>query len=283
MKIQELIEILERLDVTPRKSRGQNFLLNDNRAESIVNFAAIAPNETVLEIGPGLGSLTQFILKHSHHALLVEKEPRFAEYLREKFVLDSDLRKIIAMDIRDLELNSIASGEIVVVSNVPYSISSEVILWTVRERAKILRASYLFQREFSERIAANPGTKAYGSLSVLCDVFFHRALGAVISGNEFFPVAEVESRLVKLTRREQPLVEVDDWGFFEKVVRSCFHMRRKTISNNLLQAGYCQDRVQLDALLQSIEIDPRIRGETLNVQRFAALTNALAKLPNAKV
>jgi 16S rRNA (adenine1518-N6/adenine1519-N6)-dimethyltransferase len=275
VNIQELKQILAKLNVTPRKSKGQNFLLNMHIAESIVDFANIKRSETVLEIGPGLGSLTNFITTRTDDLFVVEKEMSFADYLGEKFAETSNLKQVLNQDIRDISLESLSEQPIVVISNVPYSISSEVILWTIEQRLNISRASYLFQKEFAERIAGSPGTKAYGSLSVLCEIFFERELGLIVSGKEFHPPAEVESRLIRLTRREKPLVEVSQWNFFEKVVRSCFHMRRKTISNNLLQAGFFDDRAQMELVLEGLNINPKARGETLDVYEFATLSNAI--------
>ena len=265
--------VLEEMGVAPRKSRGQNFLYNPGSIEKIINFAQIeAGKDTVLELGPGLGALTEGLLTVAKNYYLIELEGKFAQYLKANISGLND-RNVFIEDGREFSIEKKipqAFLPLIFVSNVPYSISSDVVLWIIKNRKYIKRASLLLQREFAERIAANSGTKEYGSLSVLTKLYADIALGPIISGGSFFPQAEVESRMLELKILNQPRFDVEQ-KIFEKVVRSSFGKRRKTILNSLAASKLFGEKSDIEQWLLQAGIFPGSRAEDLELADFAKL------------
>jgi 16S rRNA (adenine1518-N6/adenine1519-N6)-dimethyltransferase len=274
----ELRRILDELEVRPRKRHGQNFLIDRGSIQNICRFAQVDSTQDVLEIGPGLGAITEHLLTHARCYRAVELEMKFADFLlRSLPALNPG--DILVQDVRELELSlhpQLSGRQWSLVSNVPYSLSSEILLWILRNRRNILQASLLLQREFAERVAARPGGKDYGSLTVLCRLYADAELGPVISGGCFFPSAEVESRLLKLRMLTTPRVALPDEAFFERIVRASFSARRKTVANSLGGSGLFADRDVIQRILERAGIDSRRRAETLDLDEFAALSRAAA-------
>ena len=301
---------LNDLNIIPRKSRGQNFLVDDNIVRKIVDFANVGKEDYVLEIGPGVGAISGGLIERAGVYCCVEIEEKFIEFLRETYPAVPK-ENFINRDVRTMDLGMLpqeitivgatvpgrpwSGGEtrrITIVSNLPYSISSEVVFWIFKNRRFIKNVTLLLQREFAERLAAQPCTKAYGSITVQCNLYADAKLGDVVSGNCFFPKADVESRLIKLEILPQPRCEVKNEALFEAVLRGSFSMRRKTIANalgaNLEGVNTARGRtlsteakLTKDKLLQifaSADIDYSRRGETLTVQEFCKLADLISAL-----
>lgn len=271
-------EQLAELDVRPSKVRGQNFLRSQETARRIADWSGVGSRDWVLEIGPGLGMLTRELLTRTEGVVAVEVDRRLASELPAKVPgLAPD--DIIAADIRELSLEQLCSTRgltaLGVVSNLPYSISSDVIAWIVEQRERITYAVLLLQKEFAERAAAGPGSKRYGALSVYCGQYLQAELGFTVGGREFHPPAGVVSRLLKLTPRKEPRAAVADQRLFRQVVRAAFSMRRKVLSNSLAQLPMLAGSADAASLLEKIGIDPRRRPETLTIEEFAAIADAL--------
>lgn len=262
-------ERLRRLGVAPKKHRGQNFLFETSAIQQILRFANVDSTEQVLEIGPGLGVLTDSLRHVAKSLAVVEIEPIFADALNALY----PTLQIIRSDIRKIELTELSAEKFVIVSNVPYSISTDVVLWLFRERTHVKRASLLFQREFAERLASGPGSRAYGSLSVLRELYAQAELGEVIPGSAFCPKANVESRLIGLRFRDHPLLEGLPVTEFETFVRAAFSKRRKTLLNSL--QAVVSDKKELQRVLESCGIDPSRRAETLSLAEFVGLFRAV--------
>jgi 16S rRNA (adenine1518-N6/adenine1519-N6)-dimethyltransferase len=269
---------LAQLELIPRKRRGQNFLIDAHTAEQIISFAQISAGDAVLEIGPGLGALTRLILQVTPRLAVVEIEKKLCDHLRHELFSKAP-QNVSCADIRQVDADSIAeqlnAQQLVVVSNVPYSISSEVILWVLKNRRRIKTASLLLQNEFAKRIAADPGEKGCGSLSVLRALYALAELGPQVAGNSFYPAPEVDSALLRLTLREMPLDYPVDEALLSGVVRASFAHRRKTLLNNLCAAGFFQTKDQAERKLEKLAIDPRRRAETLTLAEFVRLSHQL--------
>lgn len=269
--------VLSELEVSPRKSRGQNFLYNPGSIEKIIKFANIeVGKDNILELGPGLGALTESLIRLAKNYYLIELEDKFAQYLKTSIVGLSDNNVFIG-DGREFVIKENIPKNmlpVIFVSNVPYSISSDVVLWIIQNRKYIKRASLLLQREFAERIAAKSGTKEYGSLSVLTRLYSDIALGPIVSGGCFFPKAEVESRMLELKILEQPRFVVEQ-EIFEKVVRSSFGKRRKTILNSLAASCLFGEKIDIEKWLDKAEILAGVRAEDLELADFAKLVQCL--------
>jgi len=262
---------LDALGITPKKRWGQNYLQDNSIAKEITAFANIATNDQVLEIGPGLGMLTKKILAKTPNLTAIEYDRGLELELRRTF---PNLNLIMG-DAREFELSTLYHKEkFILISNVPYSISSEIILWIIANRKYLKCASLLLQREFAERIAASPSTRAYGSLSVLVSRYATHELGLVVSGDSFYPTAKVESRLIKLNILDTPIrAEIDD-QLFERVLRASFGHRRKTLLNSLLDSKLFDTKEQTKAVLSKANIDGTRRAETLSLEEFLSIAEA---------
>ena len=272
-------ERLEELGVSPRKSRGQNFLCDRNTIDRIVNFAHVEENDTVIEIGPGLGAISEHLFAKAGSYAAIELEPHFQRHILESLegLLES---RVINADVRyvELPLSGIVDPPYVVVSNVPYSVSTDVTLWLIRFRSQIKRASLLLQREFAERLAASPGGKEYGSLTVLRTLYADARLGPTVPGTVFLPPADVESRLLELTMLSEPRFPVPSQELFERVVRAGFSTRRKTL-HNAIASGLGIEKAESQAMLLRAGIDPSRRAETLSLEEFCKLSWEAVNLP----
>ncbi|HMO17513.1 MAG TPA: 16S rRNA (adenine(1518)-N(6)/adenine(1519)-N(6))-dimethyltransferase RsmA [Oligoflexia bacterium] len=277
-------QTLDELDVKPSKNRGQNFLNSHNDSALLVCEAGIENDEVVIEIGPGLGSMTEVFIENGIPVVAVEIENKFVRFLENKFNSRSDLIKILNLDFRDILFSKNLCPDAVLgkskikyrlVSNVPYVLSSEVVLWLIKNRSKFSGASILVQREFAERINASPHTKAYGSLSVLCQLYAFTRLGVKISGDQFHPKAGVESQQIHFSFPGPFEGEIDNQPLFEKIVRASFSMRRKMLVNNLLSLDLVKSKIECQRILESISLSTKVRAEDLSVEQFIKLYNIL--------
>lgn len=259
------------LGVHPSKGRGQNFLFDVAAVTDALRFSRIAPDEHVLEIGPGLGVLSGALASSGRSYCAIEVEERFCVRLRNELGCE-----VVCEDVRKIDLKADArfnDRQWVVVSNVPYSISTEVILWILSNRTKISRACLLLQREFAERVAATPGTREASALTLHCALYSDVRLGRTVSGSCFFPAADVESALLEFRLLPEPRVKVNE-PLYEQVVRAAFGQRRKTLANSLSGAVSLGEKERVAEALASAGIDPKRRAETLTVEEFCRLVAA---------
>lgn len=286
MHVSEIKSILSRLGLAPSKTRGQNFLIESGSIDRILLFANIAPGNSVIEVGPGLGALTRELLNLGHRVTALEIDRGFSQYLTD-FFKDEPFFTLMHADALTVDLSSLAGEKTdtydrsrlpFLISNVPYSISTQLLLWALQQRGNISAACFLLQREFAERVAAQPNSKSYGSLSVLCQMYLGLELGPIISGNCFYPPTKVESRLLRITPFETPIVEVSDPIAFESFVRSLFQQRRKTLLNNLIKTLPTGDRQTAEHLCSSSGLDPKARSETIPLHKFVDLFEAWRQL-----
>jgi 16S rRNA (adenine1518-N6/adenine1519-N6)-dimethyltransferase len=239
-------DTLEDLGVRPSKGRGQNFLIDDAAIGAIVAFGDPQPEETLVEIGPGLGALTK-ALSRLPRLTVIEIEPRFCEELAAKFpgitILNEDIRMVDLSEIGD---------RLVVFGNLPYSFSTDIVFHLVEHAPWISRAVLLLQREFAERLAAPPGGKSYGVLSISCQLSAEVRLGPVIKGDSFHPPTQVDSQIVELKFRKEPLVPQAEQFWFLFTPQ------------------------QIAEALGKADIDGGRRAETLSIAEFIRLAKVLA-------
>lgn len=269
--------ILARLGLKPHKGRGQNFLVDPNLARKIVGRAGLSPGGLVVEVGPGLGALTRPLLEAGFPVVAVEVDPGLVRYLEEELrPLFPGRLRIIEADILKVDLAGLRGPEeagLSVVGNLPYQISTPLLLRLLEARAEVVRAALMFQRELAERLLAGPGTKAYGRLSVLL-AYFARVERLLDLGPEaFHPRPQVGSTLLGLSFKETPQPPLRSEALFRRVIQAGFAKRRKTL-RNALAAAFPQGRVE--AALAAAGVDPGRRAETLAVEEFVALANTPA-------
>ena len=286
----------------PKKQLGQNFLVNPAVLKVILETGELTSTDTVIEIGAGLGCLTEVVARDVKHVIAVEVDELLYKALDDRFGVvwrrdeaTSPVKKsvtpsvqLINADILKLELDTLLSQEALttpttfkVLANLPYSITTP-ILWKLLEHHKQIHSCVLMmQKEVAERIVAGPGGKDYGALTIGVAYHAEAELIAILSPENFYPAPKVDSALLKLTMREKPKVAVENEALFFNVVRTAFRTRRKMLKNALARGRFTSTEV-LGTLFEELGIAPQRRAETLDITEFAALANALAQSASAE-
>ncbi len=274
-------DIIQKHGFQFKKSLGQNFLVDTNILRNIVAAAELNERKGALEIGPGIGALTEHLAKHAGAVTAVEIDGRLIPVLNEVLAPYSNVQ-IVHDDILKLDLHALwnerfADREAVsVVANLPYYVTTPIVMKLLEERLPFEHIVVMVQKEVADRMAAKPGGKDYGSLSVVVQYYCETEVVANIPATVFIPQPNVDSAVIRLTRRRTPAVSVADENFMFEVVQACFAQRRKTIANNL-QSRY-SGSLSKDAvkeILLEAGIDPVRRGETLSLQEYAGLADVL--------
>ena len=277
--------VLERHGFTFKKSFGQNFLTDTNILQKIVDTAEIDKNVNVIEIGPGIGALTEFLAENAAEVMAFEIDDRLIPILADT-LHDFDNVKVINEDILKSDLQSrikeFANPDlpIKIVANLPYYITTPILMHLIESKIPFAEFVVMMQKEVADRISAEPNTKAYGSLSIAVQYYMTAKVAFVVPRTVFIPAPNVDSAILKMTRREQPLVQVKDEDFFFRVSKISFVHRRKTLWNNLTSHFGKSDetKAKLEQALEIAEIKPSIRGEALSSAEFAKLADALKEV-----
>ena len=277
--------VLERHGFTFKKSFGQNFLTDTNILQKIVDTAEIDKNVNVIEIGPGIGALTEFLAENAAEVMAFEIDDRLIPILADT-LRDFDNVKVINEDILKSDLQSrikeFANPDlpIKVVANLPYYITTPILMHLIESKIPFAEFVVMMQKEVADRISAEPNTKAYGSLSIAVQYYMTAKVAFIVPRTVFVPAPNVDSAILKMTRREQPLVQVKDEDFFFRVSKIGFVHRRKTLWNNLTSHFGKADEIKakLEQALEIAEIKPSIRGEALSIAEFAKLADALKEV-----
>lgn len=276
--------VLERHGFTFKKSFGQNFLTDTNILQKIVDTAEIDKNVNVIEIGPGIGALTEFLAENAAEVMAFEIDERLVPIL-EDTLRDHDNIKVINEDVLKADLQTRVKElknpnlPIKVVANLPYYITTPILMHLIESKIPFAEFVVMMQKEVADRISAEPNTKAYGSLSIAVQYYMTAKVAFVVPRTVFVPAPNVDSAILKMTRREQPLVEVKDEDFFFRVSKISFVHRRKTLWNNLTSHfGKSEEvKTKLEQALGNANIKPSIRGEALSIPDFARLSDTLSE------
>ena len=276
--------ILERHGFTFKKSFGQNFLTDTNILQKIVDTAEIDKNVNVIEIGPGIGALTEFLAENSAEVMAFEIDDRLVPILADT-LRDFDNVTVVNQDILKVDLAQYIAEfknpdlPIKVVANLPYYITTPILMHLIESGIPFSEFVVMMQREVADRISAQPNTKAYGSLSIAVQYYMTAKVAFVVPRTVFVPTPNVDSAILKMVRREQPAVEVQDEKFFFKVTKASFVHRRKTLWNNL--TGYFgkseEVKAKLENALAKANLVANVRGEALDLVAFARLSDALGE------
>ncbi|MBO2532637.1 dimethyladenosine transferase [Planifilum fulgidum] len=277
-------QLLADHNLSLKKSLGQHFLVDQRVLERIIEAAELDSSTGVLEIGPGMGALTERLADRAGAVLAVEIDDRLIPILRELFsdrphvtVVHGDALKV---DLRELIKRHLGSARrFSVVANLPYYVTSPILMRLLEERLPLDRIVVMIQKEVAERILAGPGTKEYGSLSVAVRYFAEVSWICGVPRNCFVPRPQVDSAVIRLRLRREPAVSVRNEALFFRAVRAAFAQRRKTLANALSAAFFGGKRKEeLGNLLTDIGIDPGRRGETLTLEEFGRLADALDRM-----
>lgn len=275
-------EIMAKHGLTFKKSLGQNFLIDPNILRKIVSQAGLTKDSAAIEIGPGIGALTEHLARDAGKVLAFEIDQRLLPVLADT-LSPYDNVKVIHSDILKADVEKAIQEEldgfedIMVVANLPYYVTTPIILKLLLEKLPIRGMVVMLQKEVAERITAKPGTKAYGSLSIAIQYYTEADYAMTVPKSVFMPQPNVDSAVIRMIKRPEPIVNVIDEDFFFLVTRGSFVQRRKTIFNNL-QSAMPNGKVKKDLILQALEeagIDPTRRGETLSIKEFGLLSDKL--------
>jgi 16S rRNA (adenine1518-N6/adenine1519-N6)-dimethyltransferase len=271
------IRILRTHGIRPRKRLGQSFLQDLNIVSKIVDFAEIRPDETVVEIGAGLGIMTGLMAAKARRVLALEVDPSMVEILKERLECFRNV-DVVETDVLGYDFSSAlppySSEKLKIVGNVPYHIASPILFRLMDFRKCISQMVLMLQKEVVDRIVARPGTKDYGIPSVITTMFYMTERLLNVPASCFYPEPKVVSSILKMGVREKPLIDMGDEELFRKIVRLSFAKRRKTLVNNLRHArlqGYSTESML--SALQDSGIDGMRRAETLSAEEFGLLTN----------
>lgn len=264
-----------------KKRLGQNFLINPDVIGDIIDFAGITKEDTVLEIGPGVGFVTEQLVKHAKKVIAIELDE---EAIKELEKLDCDNLEIIHNDILKTDISALTEDNVKVVANIPYYITSPIIAHLLGEiddlnnknRNKIKDIILMVQEEVARRIVATEKSqsKQYGLLTILSQFWADCEIIRLVGRKSFYPAPKVNSALVSLKVRKEPLLKLDDYSFFRRVIKAAFSQRRKTLKNCLVGSGF--DKVKVAEAISKMNLDENIRGEKLSIQEFGELTKNLA-------
>jgi 16S rRNA (adenine1518-N6/adenine1519-N6)-dimethyltransferase len=275
-------EILKKYEIVLSKHRGQNFLVDPAAAFRIVE-SACSEGDCVVEIGPGIGSLTQMLAQRARHVAAVEIDRLLVKVLREE-LKDADNLTVVEGDILDFNIDHLAEvnfpscckeKEYRVVGNLPYYVTTPILFHIFETAKRVSSITVMVQKEVAERISASPGSKVYGALSVASQYYCEPKIVMKVSRKLFFPQPEVESIVLELNIRKRPPVEVKDPELFFLIVRAAFNQRRKTVLNALSNGIPEVSKGTFSRILTMSEIEPSSRGETLSIEDFAAVANSM--------
>ncbi|MCF7848041.1 MAG: 16S rRNA (adenine(1518)-N(6)/adenine(1519)-N(6))-dimethyltransferase RsmA [Kiritimatiellales bacterium] len=268
----EVCGLLAQLGHRPNKGLGQNFLIDANILDRIVATAGIEPEDSVLEIGPGLGALTERIVPKAKSVTCIEKDPVMAKYLKSRFPGLGNFT-LIESDALDVDLDALFSAGInKVAANLPYSVASRLMVEIAECEHRPARMALTIQKEVADRLVSPAGSKHYGILGILTGVFYENTLVKKISPTCFLPPPKVWSAVVLMTRREVPAIGKSEYPLFKQLVKSCFSQRRKQIGTILKRMGI----EPVDLILGDAGIEHSERPECIEIERWARLAELLS-------
>ena len=268
--------ICKRFDIKMSKKLGQNFLIKRGIVDEIVHAAELTPGEPVLEVGPGIGTLTQGLAQSGADVTAIELDRRLLEVLDTTLASYGNVR-IVHGDVLKLDVPTIMNHKpFKVVANLPYYITTPIIMSLLESKLPIERLVVMVQKEVALRMVAKPGTKDYGALSVAVQYYTEPDIVLDVPPKSFLPAPAVTSSVIRCVLRDKPPVDVIDEKLFFRVVKAGFAQRRKTFSNTMKTTGLTKN--QIDELLAKANIDGQRRGETFTLQEFADVANAWASL-----
>lgn len=276
------IEILQKYNFNFQKKFGQNFLINTGVLEDIIDAAEVTDEDMVLEIGPGIGTMTQYLCENAGQVIAVEIDTNLIPILKDTLSAYDNVR-IINDDILKVDINELAreynnGRPIKVVANLPYYITTPIIMGLFESHVPIESITVMVQKEVADRMQAGPGTKDYGALSLAVQYYSKPQIVVNVPPNCFMPQPKVGSTVISLRRHQQPVVQVEDEKLMFKVIRASFNQRRKTLANGLNNYGGINlTKEQIRQSIEELGVPVNIRGEALSLEQFACLSNIIGK------
>lgn len=277
----ETMYILKKYNIAASKSLGQNFLINDEVIEKTVDSAFVTDEDLVIEIGPGLGTLTSKLLEKAKKVIAIELDTRMLKILNERFSLYSNF-EIINEDVLKVNLKQIIKEEknnnniknVKVVANLPYYITTPIIMKLLEDNLDIESITVMVQKEVAKRLVAKPGSKLAGAITYSVQYYCSAEEIIEVSNDSFIPMPEVDSEVIKLSLRKEPQVIVKNEEIFFKLIKVSFMQRRKTFINGVSNSGLVE-KEKLKNILKQLEIEENVRGENLSLEQFAKISDLI--------
>ena len=275
-------EIIGKYQFHFQKKYGQNFLIDSNILDKIIESAQLTKDDCVLEIGPGIGTMTQYLAEQAGEVVAVEIDKNLIPILEDTLsdysnvtILNEDILKV---DISKIVEERNGGKPIKVVANLPYYITTPIIMALFESHVPLLSVTIMVQKEMADRMQVGPGTKDYGALSLAVQYYAKPEIITRVPASCFMPKPNVDSTVIRLTRYEKPPVEVEDEAYLFAVIRASFNQRRKTLANGLANAGNLGvNRQVVEETLDEMGLSRQIRGETLDLKQFTDLSNRLGR------
>jgi dimethyladenosine transferase len=279
---EKTLEIIGKYGFHFQKKYGQNFLIEKNIIENIISSSGIDKDDCVLEIGPGIGTMTEYLCKNSKFVIAVEIDKNLIPILEEtlkdydnKIIINQDILKT---DISDLSLKYNNGKPIKVVANLPYYITTPIIMGLFEKNVPLKSITVMIQKEVADRMRSKPKTKDYGALALAVQFYSKPEVIAEVSKNCFIPRPKVSSSVIKLTKFEKPPINVKNEKFMFKVIRAAFNQRRKTLQNALSTLDIKIKKEELLEIFKELNLEEKVRGEALTLDEFARLADRLYEI-----
>ena len=277
--------ILKKYGIHANKSLGQNFLINEEVINQIIEKAEIDKNDLVIEIGPGLGTLTSRLLEKAGKVICVELDDRMITILNDRFKLYNNF-ELIHDDILKVDLNKIINenllennniNKIKIVANLPYYITTPIIMKLLEEKLNITSITVMIQKEVADRLIAVPGEKNAGAITY--SVYYYAEAEKVldVENNSFIPEPSVTSTVIKLNIRKEPVIQIKDEKLMFRIIKQAFMQRRKTLVNALSNMDIFKSKEEIIRMLEDLNINTKVRGEALTIEQYAQITNYVEK------
>lgn len=274
--------IMKKYNIVANKKLGQNFLINEDVVDTIVNCAKITNEDLVIEIGPGLGTLTSRLIEKAGKVICIELDNRMINILKDRFSLYNNIEiiheDVLKVDIKDLikkekEKNNIKYAKIV--ANLPYYITTPIIMKLLEDELDIESITIMIQKEVAQRICANPGSNLSGAITYGIHYYTIPYSIMEVDKSSFIPEPEVQSEVIRLDILKNKNLQVKDADFMFKIIKAAFMQRRKTLINALINGNIIDNKEKLENILEKLDIDKNIRGEKLTLEQFAQLSDKL--------
>ena len=274
--------LMKKYNISANKDLGQNFLIDDNVIENIVEAAEINEKDFVIEIGPGLGTLTSKLVEKAGKVIAIELDKKMLKILNDRFALYNNF-SLINEDVLKVDLNNLIQQEntqnytVKIVANLPYYITTPIVMKLLEEKLNIDSITVMVQKEVADRLTETPGGKNTGAITYCVYYYAKPQEVLTVPNTSFVPEPKVNSEVIKLNIRKEPPVALKDEKLFFKVVKASFMQRRKTLLNGLANSGIAS-KEKLKEILQELNLSENIRGESLNIEQFAEISNKLSKI-----
>ena len=272
--------IMKKYNISANKSLGQNFLVDDDVVNNIVESAQISKNDLVIEIGPGLGTLTARLLERAGKVIAVELDNRMIEILENRFeiynnfeLLNEDILKVNLKDL--IQNNGKEYTQVKIVANLPYYITTPIIMKLLEDKLSIESITVMVQKEVADRIVEQPGNKESGAITYSVYYYSEPKKICFVSKECFIPSPEVDSEVIQLQIRKEPVVKVKNEETFFKIIKASFMQRRKTLLNGLINGGLISSKDEGKVILEKLEIPENIRGEKLTIEQFCKISDEI--------